>query len=296
MPPRQPAAGPKFVQYFAPVLDALRELGGSAHPPEVRDRVAEKVGLTEAEAAETTSNGQFRFDNKVHWARFYLSKSGFIDSSQHGVWTLTEKGTNAHLSHADALAIFKETQNLIKAAQSERDDVDGDEGEEETEVAPTESSGDHRGAAHALLMRLSAAGFERFSQRLLRESGFQDVTVTGRTGDGGIDGIGILQVNPLVSFKVLFQCKRYTGSVSSSQVRDFRGAMQGRADKGIIITTGTFTADARKESVRDGVPPIELMDGERLIDMLEQLELGMRPVRAFAVDESFFATFGFEAR
>ena len=106
-----------------------------------------------------------------------------------------------------------------------------------------------------------------------------------------IDGLGILQVSPLVSFKVLFQCKRYSGTVSPSQVRDFRGAMQGRADKGIIITTAAFTSDARREAVRDGVPPIELVDGEKLVTMIEQLELGLRPIKAFKVDESFFVQF-----
>jgi restriction system protein len=122
----------------------------------------------------------------------------------------------------------------------------------------------------------------------LRESGFQEVTVTGRSGDGGIDGIGILQVNALVSFKVLFQCKKYSGSVTPSHVRDFRGAMTGRADKGIIITTGSFTSDARKEAVRDGAPPVELVDGEKLAGMLEKLELGLKPKQTFDLDAAFF--------
>jgi restriction system protein len=125
----------------------------------------------------------------------------------------------------------------------------------------------------------------------LRESGFTHVDVTGRTGDGGIDGSGTLQLNPLVSFKVLFQCKKYKGSVSSSQIRDFRGAMAGRADKGIVITTGSFTADAKREASRDGVPPIELIDGSRLVQMLEQLELGLKPVQTYEVDASFFDEF-----
>jgi restriction system protein len=94
-----------------------------------------------------------------------------------------------------------------------------------------------------------------------------------------------------VSFKVLFQCKRYKGSVNPAQVRDFRGAMMGRADKGIVITTGTFTADARKEAVRDGVPPIELVDGQKLIEMLENLELGLTPVQSYRVDDDFFNSF-----
>ena len=140
---------------------------------------------------------------------------------------------------------------------------------------------DYGAEVSAKLLALPPAGFERFCQRLLRQSGFRQVTVTGRSGDGGIDGIGVLQVNPLVSFKVLFQCKRYRGAVGPGLVRDFRGAMMGHADKGTILTTGSFTTDARREAVRDGVPAIELVDGDKLIEMLEQLELGLRPKRTF---------------
>lgn len=290
MAKKQPAAGPHFVRYFGPVLNALRDLGGSARPAEVRDRVAALVELSDAAASETIPSGQLRFDNQVHWARFYLARAGYIDSSKRGVWTLTAKGQAANLSHSDSIAIFKDTHQAVKGLSDE-----AEESEEETAPAPEKPAAtglaDYRSVAHGLLLKMSPKGFEQFSQRLLREAGFQDVSVTGRSGDGGIDGIGILQVNALVSFKVLFQCKRYSSSVTPSQVRDFRGAMQGRADKGIIITTGTFTADAKKEAVRDGVPPIELMDGERLIDMLEELELGLTPAKAFVVDEGFFAGF-----
>ena len=142
-----------------------------------------------------------------------------------------------------------------------------------------------------MLLKLPPSGFERLSQRLLREAGFIQVIVTGSTGDGGIDGYGTLQINPLVSFKVLFQCKRYTKSVSPSHVRDFRGAMAGRADKGIIITTGTFTAEARREASRDGVPPIEIIDGDKLVEMLQNLELGLKPVTTYEIDEAFFGEF-----
>lgn len=290
MPPRQPPAGPNFVRYFGPVLEALRALGGSARPAEVRDRVAEIVKLSDSAAAEMIPSGQLRFDNQVHWARFYLSRAGFIDSSKRGVWTLSVKGQAANLSQAEALEVFKATHQAVKGtgAESGDDSEDAAPAPEKSASAPLT---DYRTAAHGLLLKMSPSGFERFSQRLLREAGFQDVTVTGKSGDGGIDGIGILQVNALVSFKVLFQCKRYVSSVTPSQVRDFRGAMQGRADKGIIITTGTFTSEAKKEAFRDGVPPIELMDGERLIDMLEELELGLVPAKAFEVDDAFFAGF-----
>ncbi|MCB9249141.1 MAG: restriction endonuclease [Ignavibacteriales bacterium] len=139
-----------------------------------------------------------------------------------------------------------------------------------------------------VLRSLPPDGFEKICQRLLRESGFQEVKVTGKSNDGGIDGYGILEINPFVSFNVLFQSKRYKGAVSASQVRDFRGAMQGRADKGIIITTGSFTSEAKKEARRDGAPPIELVDGEKLVEMFEKLQLGVIPKIIYQVDEDFF--------
>jgi restriction system protein len=160
-------------------------------------------------------------------------------------------------------------------------------GTDDEDIEPS----DHRSILLSLIKSLPPNGFERLSQRLLRESGFQKVVVTGKTGDGGIDGYGILQVNPFVSFNVLFQCKRYQGAVTPSQIRDFRGAMMGRADKGIIITTGTFTLDARKEARRDGVPPIELVDGDTLVQMFEQLQLGLIPRTTFDIDEKFFDDF-----
>lgn len=126
---------------------------------------------------------------------------------------------------------------------------------------------------------------------MLREAGFEKVEVTGRSGDGGIDGNGVLQLNPFVSFQVLFQCKRYEGNVTAPQVRDFRGAMMGRAEKGIILSTGTFTADAKREAFRDGVQPIELVDGEKLVEMFEQLELGMKPRTVYEVNQEFFEPF-----
>ena len=288
-------AGPQFVDFLPVVLDALRELGGSARPVEVRDQVAAMASIPPEKQEDLLPSGTPRFDNQVAWARFYLAKGSYIDSSRRGVRTLTDKGREAHLTRPQALKLFREVHETFASAKADENADAGSTADES--LAPegdtVAATSDHRGRLVQLLLSLPANGFERFCQRLLRESGFQDVTVTGRTGDGGIDGIGILQINPLVSFKVLFQCKRYKGSVGSSQVRDFRGAMQGRADKGIITTTGSFTTDAKKEAVRDGVPPIELVDGEKLIEMLEGLELGLRPVRAFEVNESFFSDFRF---
>lgn len=289
-------SGPKFVQFFSPVIEALKELGGSGRPAEVRDVIANRLNISEQERTELLDGGAPRFDNQVAWARFYLVKAGIIDSSRRGVWSLSDKGRAIEfLSYEEALTIFKQIHSEFQnngnsgGATSESDEAIGET------IAPNDTSvsddSSYRKKLLEILLSLPPSGFERLCQRLLRESGFEQVIVTGRTGDGGIDGQGILQVNPFVSFKVLFQCKRYTGSVSVSQVRDFRGAMMGRADKGIILTTGTFTTDAQKEAVRDGVPPIELVHGEKLLDMFENLELGLMPRTTYDIDLHFFQEF-----
>lgn len=291
------AKGPKFLSMWGPVLRAVRDLGGSARPQEVYERVADTLGLKPDTRAEQTPSGVPRHENQMAWARFYLVRAGLLDSSKRGVWSLTSKGRETpDISLAQAQEMFRQVRTQI-AAEAKSLGATDQAAAVETIAAPDPDqsavvTADHRSNVIEILQALAPSGFERFCQRLLREAGFQNVVVTGRAGDGGIDGMGILRVNTLVSFKVLFQCKRYRDTVTPSQVRDFRGAMMGRADKGIILTTGSFTVDARKEAVRDGVPPIELVDGEKLVDMLEELEIGLVPVKAFRVDEPFFLSFG----
>jgi restriction system protein len=280
--------GPEFIRFFEPILQVLKESGGSGTTSEVIDRAIELLHIPEAEQEVALKNGQSRIRNQVQWARLYLVRSGYLDSSRRGVWSLTEKGAAADLATFDAYSVFQRVQSELQTDRKKKqlqepfiDEVD------QTTVEPA----DYKGELLALVRSLPPSGFERLCQRLLRESGFQRVIVTGRSGDGGIDGIGVLQVNPFVTFSVLFQCKRYQGSVTPSHIRDFRGAMMGRADKGIIITTGTFTLDAKKEARRDGVPPIELVAGEDLIHLFENLELGLLPRKTFEIDRKFFDEF-----
>ncbi len=285
--------GPAFVRYFQIIIDALKELGGSARPAEVVELISSKYDISDEDVNTLLKGGQSRFENQINWARFYLTQAGILDSSQRGVWTLTEKGRNTKLSHNEAVEIFRKIHKPFSdewhKRKKEQKDIDViDEDESDVEIA---EDGEHRSQLLELLKSLPPSGFERICQRLLRESGFQNVVVTGRSGDGGIDGHGVLQINPLVSVQVLFQCKRYQGAVTPSQVRDFRGAMSGRTEKGIIMTTGTFSGEARKEAIRDGVPPIELVDGDRLVEMFEQLELGLKPRTVYDIDESFFSEY-----
>lgn len=282
---------PQHFRYIIPIIEVLRELGGSGKSSEVLDMVIEKLNIADEELEDTLKSGGSRIKNQIHWARMVLVKIGYIDSSQRGVWSLTEKGLRKDLTRDDLVQLYKNrkkwaTERGIKkksGVQKMTPDTEGFcEGDDLSEEV------DYRIELLSILRSLSPAGFERICQRILRESGFEQVKVTGKSGDGGIDGHGILQVNPFVSFNILFQCKRYQGSVSASQIRDFRGAMMGRADKGLIITTGSFTLDAKKEARRDGVPPIEIIDGEKLVSMFELLELGLKPRKTYEINYSFF--------
>ncbi|MDP2366788.1 restriction endonuclease [Rhodoferax sp.] len=290
MTKRKTEEGAQFVRYFGPLLDALRKLGGSGTPDEVIEQIAIDLELSDEAQNDLLPSGQPRFRNQVAWARFYLVREGLLDSSRRGVWSLTERGRSTSLTHEQAREVFLRWVKIFQAQRRAKSATAEPIAEQVAEGTGALSK-DYRAETIDLLLGLPPSGFERLSQRLLREAGFIQVVVTGQSGDGGIDGHGTLQINPLVSFKVLFQCKRYTKSVSPSHVRDFRGAMAGRADKGIIITTGSFTAEARREASRDGVPPIELIDGEKLVDMLENLELGLRPVTTYELDHSFFSEF-----
>ncbi len=276
----------EFVRWFGPLLDALRQLGGSAKPREASDKIAENLNLKEDKLNELLNSGQSRFYNQVAWARQYLAWEGLLDTSQHGIWALSSKGENVKLNADESRAIFLKWVDIHRKTRKDKSEKEIIEEQEESE--PDDLQPINTTDLLQVLQSLTPEGFERICQRLLRESGFEKVIVTGQSHDGGIDGYGTLEMNPFVSFKVLFQCKRYKGTVSRAQVGDFRNAMIGRAEKGIIMTTGTFSSDAIKEANRDGAPQVELVDGEKLVEMFKRVQLGVKPKTVYEVDLTFF--------
>ena len=213
-----------------------------------------------------------------------------MENSARGIWAIapTAKGLNeidpAQVAKEVREQFRREKEPSIKATDTGSEEIEARDSEQPEEFQ------DWKKHLHQVLISLQPAAFERLIQRLLRESGFTQVEVTGKSGDGGIDGKGIVRVSGLLSFHVMFQCKKYEGTVSSNQIRDFRGAMQGRADKGLFVTTGAFTRDAIKEATRDGAPPIDLIDGEQLADKLKELTLGVRTkvFESIEIDEQWF--------
>lgn len=282
----------EFVKWFGPLLDALRDLGDSGRPREVSGRIAKSLNLPDEMLDETLNSGANKFHNQVAWARQYLVWEGMLDSSKHGTWTLTEKGRNAHVSQAEAAEIFQKWV-AIHAENRKRKAVDESEIPDDEAPAPDSIDADEKLSLIAVLRSLSPLGFEKVSRELLRESGFENVEITDGSADGGIDGFGTLEINPFVSFKVLFQCKRYAEGnlVGRPQVGDFRNAMIGRAEKGIIITTSSFTNAAILEANREGAPQIELVDGVKLVEMFQRVELGVKKRMVYDVDPSYFERF-----
>jgi restriction system protein len=269
-----------------PSILAIREKGGSASIEEIEDGVSRLMGLSdEVLSAPHTKGSRTEFQYRLAWVRTYLKKIDAITNSARAVWSVTDYGDK--ITERVARDVFRRVNAEARAAEEAEASLSGEPEELVIATAPDGATWVDR--LLEVIGGISPHAFERLSQRLLRESGFTKVEVTGKAGDGGIDGVGILRMN-LVSFQVSFQCKRWKGSVGSSVVRDFRGAMVGRADKGLIITTGNFTADARREATRDGAPAIDLIDGETLCELLKERRLGVnvRMVEEVDLDEGFF--------
>lgn len=273
---------PTYDELNWPSLLALRSCGGSATIAEHYGKLIELFHVPDQiSSVPHGDTGRTELEYRLAWSRTGLRRAGLIENSSRGVWSLTKSGESA--TQEDVLKAIAEVRAAdLKARATIKPAETVSESEQPAHV-------DWKDSLLTILRSLSPAAFERLSQRVLRESGFTKVEVTGRSGDGGIDGTGILQLS-LMSFPVLFQCKRYQGSVGASAIRDFRGAMMGRTDKGLFITTGTFSSDARREATRDGAPPIELIDGQQLCEHLKALKLGVevKLVEVIEPNESWF--------
>ncbi len=287
---------PRINEMLTPTVLALHKLGGSGTNREIHDEVVAILSLSDEQIQSPHKPGssQTAINYRLGWVRNRLKHYGLLENTGSGVWALTKQSLVT--SAVDEHDLQKAVRAQIAAGKSQHrensnrvaDDaiLTGEESETFDELV------EWRDELHELLLQMDPSAFERLCQRLLRESGFTQVEVTGRSGDGGIDGIGVLRLGGFLSIRVLFQCKRYKGSIGAGIVRDFRGAMVGRTDKGLIVTTGNFTPAAQREATRDGAPEIDLVDGEQLIDKLKELSLGVETeeviVERVTVDPDFF--------
>lgn len=280
---------PPYNELLWPTLLAVRTLGHTATLDEIDERVIAEQGFTDEQVPVLHKDGpRSEIEYRLAWARTYLKGMGTLANAARGVWETTPVGRE--LTENEIEPLRREYLARLRDARARRAaaaDSIGPDSEPESDVGEID---DWREELLQVMLAMPPDAFERLSQRLLRAAGFINTKVTGRSGDGGIDGAGVYRLS-LVSFPVFFQCKRYKGSVGPEKVRDFRGAMAGRGDKGLLITTGTFTAEAKKEATREGAPPIDLIDGERLCELLKDHQLGVRTVARVVEDTEVLREF-----
>ncbi|WP_248582020.1 restriction endonuclease [Nocardioides sp. InS609-2] len=290
---------PSAFSFAWDTVQVLRDLGGSGSIEEMNEAVVQLRGLSEEQQAVPHPRGnRSEIEYRLAWARTLVKDLGLITNSQRGVWALTPAGQTATKADVDQLKKERSRRRAAERKKAKQAAVDaGLEAGDVTEVVEPDDDEeveetDWQTELLDVLKAMDPYAFERLTKRLLREAGFVNVTVTGGSGDQGIDGTGVYRVSPLLSFPVYFQCKRYAGTVGSSKVRDFRGAMIGRGDKGLLITTGTYTPDAKAEATRDGAPPLDLIDGETLVELLREHGVGVtstaRTVFDVEIDREFF--------
>ena len=274
---------PPHQEMMPEIYQALQTLGGSGTIKEIDEKTIELLQLPpEILDIPHGDSNKSEIEYRLAWARTYMKKVGILENSARGIWALTAQGRELTTIDPDAIIRQVRAMRQNQAINTDDDNLENDGVEVPDEIQSW------RDKLKLVLQSMAPDAFERLTQRLLRESGFTQVKVTGKSGDGGIDGTGIVKLNGILSFHMLFQCKRYKDTVSSSEIRDFRGAMQGRADKGLFITTGRFTVSAIEEANRPGASPIDLVDGDELIEKLRELQLGVIPVNDYVIDEQWF--------
>ncbi len=285
---------PTYTELIGPVFSALVQLDGSGSNDEICETVIKMLQLPDSvvdEPHKGEASNRSELEYQLAWARTYLKKYGAISNSSRGVWMITPEFAN--LREIDAKAVLKAGAGRVNKDTSSKDESETssvlkDKNPENDGVELPEELEPWRTELAETLHTMNPYAFERLAQLLLRECGFSQVTVTKKSGDGGIDGTGKLRINGIFSFNVAFQCKRYSGSVSAGDIRDFRGSLTTDIEKGVFITTGTFTRAAKEEASNAGKQQIDLMDGEEFINKLLEYHLGVKEKIVYEVDKNFF--------
>ena len=289
---------PQYYELINPTISALQNLGGSGHVDEIYSEILTSLNLSDelVEFQHSEDSNQSEIQYRLAWARTYLKKYGVINNSSRGVWSILPKHKNTQEINIDdcvstVRSDFKNRDDKNLRQEGITDDVNVvDESELPEEIQPW------RIKLLEVLTKMDPFSFERLTQLILRECGFSDVKVTKKTGDGGIDGFGRLNISGIFSFKVAFQCKRYKGIVPTSDIRDFRGSLTTDVEKAIFITTGSFSAPAKEEAFAQGKIQIDLIDGEKFIDKLVEFNIGVKEVKDYIIDEKYFLEKIYEER
>ncbi len=277
---------PNYATLIEATFSALKMLGGSGKNDEINSKVAETLELSNEvqDIPHLNSSSLSEVNYRCAWARTILKNYGALENSARSVWTIKPEFTG--IDSVDG-AIVEKFRN-IKSEKTQKFNTAEEKMEEQGVDVPEEVK-PWRKRLYEVLINMDPYGFERLTQRVLRECGFTNVVVTKKSGDGGIDGTGKLKINGIFSFNIAFQCKRYQGSVGAGDIRDFRGSLTTDIEKGVFITTGSFSKPAIEEASNPGKQQIDLIDGEEFITKLAEFGIGVKEVKDYEIDEQFFA-------
>jgi restriction system protein len=272
-----------YDQLIEPIFKILKDLGGSASNSEINDHLVNELKISDEQAEIMWNKTTTTLAYRAAWARTYLKKAGYIANSERGVWQLTQLGEKVQHVHSKAVV---QTVMQMRNPTNNMSEENSESGENDE----TALNGGWKEHVLQLINQSSPNDFEKLCGRLLRELGFVNVTISGRPNDGGIDGFGVMKLGPVLTFHVAFQAKRYQKPVGSEVIRNFRGSIMGRAEKGIVITTSTFTRAAMQEAKRDGATAIDLIDGDQLTDYMKTLKIGIhtKMVEKVIVEKEYF--------
>ena len=282
-------AVPGYAVLIQATYTAIRELGGSGKNNEINEKAAELLNLSEeVQSIPHLSSGSLSEVNyRLAWARTLLKNRGAIENSARSVWSITSAFSD--IETIDGEDIEKNYRNRRAEKKTGSKQVPEEQQMEEAGVEVPEEVRPWRKKLYTVLTNMNPYSFEKLTQRLLRECGFEDVKVTKKSGDGGIDGTGKLKINGIFSFNIAFQCKRYQGSVGAPDIRDFRGSLTTDIEKGLFITTGSFSKQAVDEASNPGKKQIDLINGEEFISKLAEYGIGVKEVKDYEVDEEYFS-------
>lgn len=277
---------PGYAELIEATFLAMKQLGGSGHNDEINKKVYEILDVPDSilEIIHTGRDSFSEIDYRLAWARTLLKNYGAIINSARCVWVISPEFANVEgVCGAEIEKCKNASGRNAKIDKSKTNNTEQDS----TIDIPAEIK-PWRQRVYEIMVGMNPFAFERLTQRILRESGFTDVEVTKRTGDGGIDGYGKLKINGVISFNIAFQCKRYQGTVGAPEIRDFRGSLTRNVEKGLFVTTGTYSNAAKEEAANIGKQQIDLIDGEGLIDMLAEYSIGLKEVKDYEIDEDYF--------
>lgn len=278
---------PEYSQLIEATFLALKQLGGSGKNTEINDKASEILCLSDEvlSVPHLNSSSMSEVNYRLAWARTLLKNYGAVENSARSVWSITPEFSD--IETIDGVYVEKNCRKSISKTASKK--VTPEQQMEEAGVEIPEEVKPWRKKLYNVLTTMNPYSFEKLTQRLLRECGFEDVKVTKKSGDGGIDGTGKLKINGIFSFNIAFQCKRYQGSVGAPDIRDFRGSLTTDIEKGLFITTGSFSKQAIEEASNPGKKQIDLINGEEFISKLAEYGIGVKEVKDYEVDEEYFS-------